>query len=230
LALQYLPFDSSDFKTQLQSYILNAFQKGIPSIFSDLKPLYQDSQKLKLIEKIVSRFIEEWKPSTLTSLTEGASEEEPPSSLLWALYFLSQHYSKTSNPKKALETISLAISHSPTMPELSMTKARILKRAGDIKGAKDLMEEARLLDGQDRFLNCKTAKYCLRAGEIEEANRLIGLFTRPDATSPVEDLLEMQAFWYLREEALAWEKEGNWAMALKRLGQIEKVGLGGSRK
>lgn len=197
---------------------MNAFQKGIPSIFSDLKPLYNDIEKREAIESIVKSFIEEWSPNSTSS-----EESEPPSSLLWALYFLSQHYSKIDNHSQALETINLAISHSPSMPELSMTRGRILKRAGDLKGAVDSMEDARLLDGQDRFLNCKTAKYNLRVGNLKEANRLIGLFTRPEAPSPVEDLLEMQAFWYLGEEAKAWELEGNLAMALKRLFQIEKV-------
>lgn len=40
------------------------------------------------------------------------------------------------------------------------------------------MEEARRLDGQDRFLNSKAAKYWLRAGEFEKAYSVLGLFTK----------------------------------------------------
>ena len=59
-----------------------------------------------------------------------------------------------------------------------MAKAMVLKRAGDHPAAAKAMEEARLLDGQDRFLNGKAAKYWLRAGEIERAEDLVALFTK----------------------------------------------------
>jgi len=59
-----------------------------------------------------------------------------------------------------------------------MAKAKVLKRAGDALGAAELMEEARSLDGQDRFLNGKAAKYWLRAGEVKKAEELVSLFTK----------------------------------------------------
>ena len=68
--------------------------------------------------------------------------------------------------------------HTPSLPELSMLKARILKRAGDVDGALQAMTDARLLDGQDRFLNSKNAKYLLRSDQVEEAERVVGLFTK----------------------------------------------------
>lgn len=40
------------------------------------------------------------------------------------------------------------------------------------------MEEARALDLQDRFLNTKAAKYLFRDGQVEEANSVLGLFTK----------------------------------------------------
>ena len=40
------------------------------------------------------------------------------------------------------------------------------------------MEEARVLDGQDRFLNWKAAKYFMRAGDVKRAIQLLGLFTK----------------------------------------------------
>jgi len=49
---------------------------------------------------------------------------------------------------------------------------------GDIIGAAQCLDEARLLDGQDRFLNTKCAKYRLRAGLVEEANEILGFFTK----------------------------------------------------
>ena len=59
-----------------------------------------------------------------------------------------------------------------------MFKARVLKRLGDPYGAAKAMDEARLLDLQDRFLNTKTGKYRLRAGMEEEAQEVLGLFTK----------------------------------------------------
>lgn len=70
------------------------------------------------------------------------------------------------------------MTHTPTLPELYTCKARVLKRAGDLFGAARSMESARLLDGQDRFLNTKCAKYRLRAGLIDEANEILGYFTK----------------------------------------------------
>lgn len=59
-----------------------------------------------------------------------------------------------------------------------MAKAMVLKRAGDPLAAAQSMEEARLLDGQDRFLNGKAAKYWLRVGEVKKAEELLAMFTK----------------------------------------------------
>lgn len=103
---------------------------------------------------------------------------ESPSTYLWTLYFLASHHSQLGDHSAALSTLSLALSHTPSLPELHTLRARILKRAGDAQGAAQAMEDARLLDGQDRFLNSKAAKYAVRNGEFEKAEKTIGLFTR----------------------------------------------------
>ena len=59
-----------------------------------------------------------------------------------------------------------------------MARAMVLKRAGDPLGAAKAMEESRLLDLQDRFLNCKAAKYWLRVGEVAKAETLTAMFTK----------------------------------------------------
>lgn len=53
--------------------------------------------------------------------------KEPPTALLWCLYYLAQHYDYHRQLDKALATINKAIDHSPTVVELYMTKGRILK-------------------------------------------------------------------------------------------------------
>jgi Flp pilus assembly protein TadD len=77
-----------------------------------------------------------------------------------------------------LDLLSKALEHTPTLPEIYMARALVLKRAGDPQGAAQSMEEARLLDGQDRFLNGKAAKYWLRAGNVAKAEELLVMFTK----------------------------------------------------
>lgn len=101
----------------------------------------------------------------------------------------------------------------------------MLKHSGDFMGAALAMDEARSLDGQDRFLNSKAAKYWIRAGEPEKAQTLLGLFTKKDAASPAADLVDMQCFWFVLEEAACWVEKGRLGMALKRYGQVFKVRL-----
>lgn len=40
------------------------------------------------------------------------------------------------------------------------------------------MDEARSLDTADRYVNCKCAKYQLRANQVQKAEETCGLFTR----------------------------------------------------
>jgi len=106
----------------------------------------------------------------------------PPTALLWAYYYLALHISHplhpNPSPARSLDLLSLAAEHTPTLPEIYMARAMVLKRAGDPQGAAQAMEDARLLDGQDRFLNGKAAKYWLRAGDMKQAEDLVALFTK----------------------------------------------------
>ena len=47
------------------------------------------------------------------------------------------------------------------------------------------MDEARSLDTADRYVNCKCAKYQLRANQVEKAEETCGLFTRVSLVSRV---------------------------------------------
>jgi hypothetical protein len=164
---------------------LRGLKKGIPSLFVDLKPLYQDTQKRAILEELVDgyrRALEEGSlPNESPNDVAEETDSDMPTTYLWTLYFLAQHFSHIGQQSRALSLLSSAISHTPTLPELHTLKGRILKRVGDIRGASVAVNEARLLDGQDRFLNTKSAKYKLRAGLIEEANDTLGLFTKVSA-------------------------------------------------
>ena len=138
-----------------------------------------------------------------------------------------------------MNLLDLAISHTPTLPELYTCKARVLKRSGDVYGAARSLNDARLLDLQDRFLNTKCAKYRLRAGLSDEAQEIFGLFTKvivihstfcerlttlqKDASTPASDLEDMQSLMFLLEDGDSHNRSGRLAMALKRYVAVQKV-------
>ncbi|WFC95462.1 hypothetical protein MBRA1_002110 [Malassezia brasiliensis] len=207
----------SVFAEHARDYLERALVKGIPSLFSDVKSLYTDEAKKAAIEEIVEKLRVAWDP------TQDTPVAEPPSSYLWAMYFLAHHYSYIGDHERALAYIDSILVHTPTMPELHMTRARVLKRAGAYQAASDAMEDARLLDGQDRYLNTKAAKYLLRANRVDETAAVLKLFTKPDVPDPMSDLVDMQAVGFLLEDAAAQQRVGDDALALKRYHQIDKI-------
>ncbi|KAJ7599220.1 NMDA receptor-regulated protein 1-domain-containing protein [Mycena floridula] len=213
---------STSFKDLVKPYLLSAFNKGIPSIFVDIKALYKDPAKMRIIQDIVEAARAENDPGS-SSPSSSSTVSPDPTVYLWVLYFLAQHYSYLGQHIHALEILELAIAHTPSLPELFTCKARILKRLGDFYGAARQLDEARLLDGQDRFLNTKCAKYRLRAGLLEEVGVIIGLFTKKDAVSPSADLEDMQSLLYIMEEANAYNRQGKLNMALKKYVVIQQI-------
>lgn len=160
---------------------MRGLKRGIPSLFVDLRPLYQDIQKRVIVEELVDGYRRTLEENGLPDRSPNDVPEpdgDVPTTYLWTLYFLAQHFSHIGQHPRALSLLSSAITHTPTLPELHALRGRILKRLGDFGGASIAVNDARLLDGQDRFLNTKSAKYKLRAGLIEEAGDTFGLFTK----------------------------------------------------
>ncbi|KAI3602855.1 nmda receptor-regulated protein 1 [Moniliophthora roreri] len=215
--------DIPNFRDLARAYIVSGLTKGIPSLFADLKSLYSDPAKLEIIQDIVENVKTENTPPSDPSSSTSPSPDQEPTTYLWTLYYLAQHYSYLSQHAKALLLLDTALSHTPTLPELYLFRARVLKRAGDFVGAAKAMHEARALDGQDRFLNTKTGKYLLRADLNEEAERVLGLFTKKDAQSPGADLEDMQSLLYLSEEADARYRSGKLHLALKKYVTVQKI-------
>ncbi|KAJ7695429.1 NMDA receptor-regulated protein 1a [Mycena rosella] len=209
------------FKELVTPYLFSGLKKGVPSLFSDIKGLYQDTPKQQIIEEVAVAARDKFSSTSLEPSSSTTDIE--PTTYLWTLYFLAQHHSYLGRHSQALKMLELALAHTPTLPELHMFKGRVLKRAGDLLGGARCLEDARFLDGQDRFLNTKSAKYRLRAGMVEEASALLGLFTKKDAISPGADLEDMQSLFYLIEEADAHNKNGNFGPALKKYMAVNKV-------
>ncbi|KAJ3174921.1 hypothetical protein HDU87_006587 [Geranomyces variabilis] len=220
-----LKFNKGDnFRRILDDYLQPMFRKGVPSLFVSVKDLHTDSEKAQTVEDVVMAYKENLKASAqFNAKTAGAdAEKEPPTAYLWVLYFLAQHFDFKRNTAKALELIDDALAHTPTLVELLMTKARILKHGGDSESAMRIMNEAREIDLQDRFINSKCTKYMLGNGNVAEAEKTITLFTRSESTDPLADLVDMQCMWFALECASSHVRKGETGRALKRLHQIDQ--------
>ena len=97
--------------------------------------------------------------------------------------------------------INKAIEHTPTMPELYITKAKILKHLGKINEASDSAEEGRKLDLYDRYLNIRSVGYLLRAGKREQALSTMALFLKEEDGDFKTQVDELQNNWFELLEA-----------------------------
>ncbi|XP_051982527.1 N-alpha-acetyltransferase 15, NatA auxiliary subunit-like isoform X2 [Xyrauchen texanus] len=216
-----LSFLSGDmFRECLDRYLRINFSKGCPPVFTTLRSLYQDKEKMSIIEELVVGF-ETSLRSCQMFCPDDDGKEEPPTTLLWVQYFLAQHYDQIGQHTMALEYINAGIESTPTLIELFLVKAKIYKHAGNIREAARWMDEAQALDTADRFINSKCAKYLLKAGLIKEAEEMCAKFTRERA-SAVENLNEMQCMWFQTECALAYKSMNKCGEALKKCHEIER--------
>uniref|UniRef100_A0A8C8FP54 N(alpha)-acetyltransferase 15, NatA auxiliary subunit a n=1 Tax=Oncorhynchus tshawytscha TaxID=74940 RepID=A0A8C8FP54_ONCTS len=207
------------FRECLDCYLRMNFSKGCPPVFTTLKSLYHDKEKLSIIEELVVGY--ETCLKSCRKFNQNDGKEEPPTTLLWVQYFLAQHFDHVGQQTLALDYINTAIESTPTLIELFLIKAKIYKHAGNIKEAARWMDEAQALDTADRFINSKCAKYMLKAGLVKEAEEMCSKFTREGA-SAVENLNEMQCMWYQTECALAYKSMNKFGDALKKCHEIER--------
>ncbi|XP_041133093.1 N-alpha-acetyltransferase 15, NatA auxiliary subunit isoform X1 [Polyodon spathula] len=208
------------FRECLDKYLRLNFSKGCPPVFTTLKSLYHDKEKVSIIEELVVGYETNLNNCRMFNPNDDG-KEEPPTTLLWVQYFLAQHFDQISQQSLALEYINAAIESTPTLIELFLVKAKIYKHAGNIKEAVKWMDEAQALDTADRFINSKCAKYMLKANMIKEAEEMCSKFTREGA-SAVENLNEMQCMWFQTECALAYESMNKYGEALKKCHEIER--------
>ena len=68
------------------------------------------------------------------------------------------------------------------------------------------------------YLNTKSTRYLIRADKLDEAAKVIALFTKPGD----QNLHEMQCMWYEIECANSHARRGDHGRALKNFAYIEK--------
>ncbi|KEG08467.1 putative N-acetyltransferase subunit Nat1 [Trypanosoma grayi] len=209
-ALDYVPIDQ--FKERLRDYAARFITKMIPSLFSVLKSLYQDTARATEIGEVFLRWEEEVKAKDFSSFG-GAGN---PCYILWIWMYLASHYCRLREFDRALDYINLAIDHTPTVELLYLMKAKIQERSQRLDEAAMSAEKARQLDLQDKYLNGKAAKYFLRANRIEEAEERMQLFYKTSAVPGDTYLtaLESQCAWYEREVGDAFYRKGDYMSAL----------------
>ncbi|GMI93831.1 mutant,snc1-enhancing 6, EMBRYO DEFECTIVE 2753, OMISHA, NAA15 [Hibiscus trionum] len=199
------------------NYIKPLLTKGVPSLFSDLSPLYDHPGKADIIEQLVLELEHSIR-------TDGRypdrTEKEPPSTLLWILFFLAQHYDRRGQYDVALSKIDEAIQHTPTVIDLYSVKSRILKHAGDFSAAASLADEARCMDLADRYINSECVKRMLQADQVALAEKTAVLFTKDGDQH--NNLHDMQCMWYELASGESYFRQGDLGRALKKFLAVEK--------
>ena len=84
------------------------------------------------------------------------------------------------------------------------------------------MDEAQSLDTADRYINCKTAKYMLRANQVKEAEEMCSKFTR-EGVAAMDNMNEMQCMWFQTECAKSFQRLEKFGEALKKCIEVDRV-------
>nr|CDJ90610.1 Tetratricopeptide TPR2 and Tetratricopeptide TPR-3 and Serine threonine protein kinase-related domain containing protein [Haemonchus contortus] len=212
---------------RLDDWIVKGLRKGVPSLFKNLVPLYDSPAKVAIIEQLLLEYVKKVENNGYRGGSFHGDEEEmeSPTSALWLYLLIAQHFDRVGNITMALKYAECAFAHTPTLIETLMIKAKIYKHAGDYSEAARLMDEAQSLDTADRYINSKCAKYLLRAGQRERAEKICAKFTR-EGDRASTTLNEMQCMWYELECARCFLAEGRYGDALKKAHQMEQHFVG----
>ncbi|TYI60111.1 hypothetical protein E1A91_D10G082800v1 [Gossypium mustelinum] len=219
-AVKRIPLDflqGDKFREAAISYIKPLLTKGVPSLFSDLSPLYDHPGKADMLEQLI---LELEHSIRINGRYPDRTEKEPPSTLLWILFFLAQHYDRRGQYDVALSKIDEAIRHTPTVIDLYSVKSRILKHAGDLVAAASLADEARCMDLADRYINSECVKRMLQADQVALAEKTAVLFTKDGDQH--NNLHDMQCMWYELASGESYFRQGDLGRALKKFLAVEK--------
>ena len=209
------------FEVKLCEYLSTRIRKGIPSIFNDIKSLLKDPNRSARVINLIHETVSSLKSNSKflhDSTPEGKVEQ--PHCLMWAFFLYSQVLDFSKQHDRALEVVNEAINHTPTVPDFYLFKGRIYKHLGEVEKASDFVEEARQLDLADRYLNNKSARYLLRANKIQQAEEVMGLFSKEKLSEL--NVHDMQSMWYELELAEALQRIGDLEKAATEFRWIEK--------
>ncbi|KAF2667579.1 NMDA receptor-regulated protein 1 [Microthyrium microscopicum] len=224
-AARRIPLDFLEgerFEKAADAYLQRMLRKGVPSTFTNIKGLYADESKRKIIIKLVEGYL-----SIAPEKSESESNGDKPDRLREStLFYLNQHYNYhiTRDLDKALKYVEEVIKLAPKNIVYIQAKARVLKHLGNVTKAAEIMEFARASDEKDRYINTKAAKYQLRNNDNDRAVKTMSKFTRNEAVGgALGDLHDMQCMWFLTEDGEAYVRRGKLGLALKRFKSIYDI-------
>ncbi|PWZ30840.1 N-terminal acetyltransferase A complex auxiliary subunit NAA15 [Zea mays] len=219
-AVKRIPLDfleGEKFQEAADNYVRPLLTKGVPSLFSDLSPLYEHPGKANILEQLFLKLEDSIRDS---GCFPGCPQKEPPSTLLWTLFLISQHYDRRGQYDIALNKIDEAISHTPTVIDLYSVKGKILQHAGNFTAAAALADEARSMDLADRYLNSECVMQMLQADQVGLAEKTAVLFTKDGDQH--NNLHDMQCMWYELASGESYYRQGDLGRALKNFLAVEK--------
>ena len=119
------------FKERLTAYVRPQVIKGVSSLVNELRSLYSDSEKTKILGEILNSMCQSMENEMV--LHPDDEEEQDPTVQMWLYCFMSQHNLRLGNIDEALSFINKAIEHTPTVVELYLVKAKIFQFGGNRK-------------------------------------------------------------------------------------------------
>jgi len=200
---------------RLKAFLEPRIRKGIPSLFSAVKPLYFLEGRTAQLDAVVRGFI---KALSADIPTFDGVTEEAPTTLTFAQLFFAQHLDFQGLWTEALEVLDQAINDTPTLADLRTCKARVLKHLGDLDTSSELLSEAREMDLADRFLNTMAVRGLMRKDDTEEALRVVLLFDfhSKESGNPEGNLKDMQVMWVEYYIGLSYMRQSKYGPALKK--------------
>jgi tetratricopeptide (TPR) repeat protein len=232
-AVQRIPMDLVEgdrFRNSLDVFIRKKLVKGVPSLCLELSTFLLEEKNgryelvkdpydvkqhptFKMLVELVDGYISSLE--TNKKLLPDDEREEPPSTELWTWYLRGGLHELAAEYSEGMAMLDKCLEHTPTAVDVYELKGRLVKSAGDIKAAVEMLDTGRDLDRQDRYINNQTTKYMLEAGMEHDALNRISLFTKHEG-NPEANLYDMQCSWYELGLAACYAKKGIWGKSLKK--------------
>ena len=227
-SFERIPLDFTtheEYEKRMSKYLKRRLQKCVPSLYSDVKHSFStlDGSKRTIVSTLLQSYLQSLQSTPSTFPNEDQVQD--PSTYLFTLVCTAQHEDCNGHWSRSLELLNEAIQHTPTMLDLYKMKARVYKHAGDISTATLLMNKAREMDLQDRYINNKHVKYLFRNDECEKAVDTAALFTKDESGDGsyvvlVKNFYDMQVIWMEIEEGRSRLRANQLTWSVKRFQSI----------
>ncbi|KAA0184088.1 N-alpha-acetyltransferase 15 NatA auxiliary subunit [Fasciolopsis buskii] len=119
------------FKTHLDSYLRHYLRKGAPPLFILLNELWQDPEKLSILDELLSSYKKNM--ASFHTFDGPQSLPEPPSTAIWLSYFIAQYLNFQKRHKEALDVVDDQLEKTPTLVDFYVLKADIYYSAGTLR-------------------------------------------------------------------------------------------------